>query len=183
MLSTAAVRILSLPKEAVSLTDMFMKATWSARSWVPVPPIRSRGWRMVSLVVVVTLWLSSAASDVTAHHSGHRMSGPSAKCGFIDGDNLRDRRHLTDFCAGAALTNVRIRSASATRERLWIEAPPEVGLELQEEARSTAALLKQWLVSWKETTGYRTASVTLMRGHAEVARIQTTMDGEVVVIP
>lgn len=130
----------------------------------------------------VVLLLSSVPSGVAAHHSGHRMAVPSAKCGFIDGEDLRDRRHLTDFCAWVS-TDLRIRSASAMREQLWIEAPPEVAFSLREDGRTTAALLRAWLEQWQKTTGYRTASVTLVRDHAGVARIQTTMKGDVLVIP
>jgi len=69
------------------------------------------------------------------------------------------------------------------RDQLWIEAPPEVAFSVREDRRTAAALLRQWLEHWKKTTGYRTASVTLVRDHAEVVKIQTTMGGDVVVIP
>ena len=126
--------------------------------------------------------LCSVPSGVAAHHSGHRLTVPSTKCGFIDGEDLRDRRHLTDFCARSVSTDVQIRSASATRERLWIEAPSDVVVSLREDPRTTAALLRQWLEQWKRTTGYRTATVVLTRGHAAVASIRTTMGDDVVIV-
>jgi len=141
------------------------------------------GRRHVSCAAAVALLLSSVPAGVAAHHSGHRMSVPSTKCGFIDGEDLRDRRHLADFCARWVSTDLQIRSASALRERLWIEAPPEVAFSLREDRRSAAGILKEWLEQWKQATGYQTASVTLVRDHREVARIQTTMTGEVIVIP
>jgi hypothetical protein len=126
--------------------------------------------------------LCLSASGIDAHHGGHMLSVPSPRCGWIDGEDFRDRRHLTDFCARWVSTELRIAGASAIREHLWIEAPPELASTLREDDRATAALLRHWLDHWRKTTGYATASVTLVRSHVEFARIQTTMTGDVVVI-
>jgi hypothetical protein len=77
---------------------------------------------------------------------------------------------------------LRISSASAMRETLWIEASPELVSVLREHDRTMAALLRDWLERWRKTTGYKTASVTLLSQHVEFARIQTTMTGDVVMI-
>lgn len=153
--------------------DVYTERSCAARTWQR---------RVFSRVAAIALLLA-VPCGVAAHHGGHRMSVPSAKCGFIDGEDLRDRRHLADFCARWVPTDLQVRSASALRERLWIEAPAEVAFSLRYDSRSTTALLKEWLEHWKKTTGYETASVALVRDHREVARIQTTMKGDVVVIP
>ena len=143
---------------------------------------RAGDWRRaVSRVALVAL-LCSAPSGVAAHHGGHRLSVPSPKCGFIDGEDLRDRRHLADFCARWVPADLQVRSASAIREQLWIEAPPEIVFSLRTDGPPTAVLLKEWLNHWKKTTGYETASVALWRDHREVARIHTTMQGDVIVV-
>ncbi len=90
---------------------------------------------------------------------------------------------MADFCGRWVSTEWQIRTASAMRERLWIEAPPDILFSLREDGRSAAALLKEWLAHWRTTTGYATASVALVHDHREVARIQTTMTGDVVVVP
>ena len=77
---------------------------------------------------------------------------------------------------------LRISGASADRERLWIEAPTNLASTLRDDDRTTAALLREWLDHWRQTTGYTNASVVLVRGHIEFARIQTTMAGDVVMI-
>ena len=107
---------------------------------------------------------------------------PSPRCGWIDGESVRDRRNLADFCADWIPAQLRISSASADRESLWIEASPELESVLRDENRTMAALLRNWLEHWRKTTGYKTASVILVSQHIEFARIQTTMTGDVVVI-
>jgi hypothetical protein len=77
---------------------------------------------------------------------------------------------------------LRISGASADRERLWIEASSDVAFTLRHNDRTTATLLREWLEHWRQTTGYKTASVVLVRQHIEFARIQTTMAGDVVMI-
>jgi hypothetical protein len=77
---------------------------------------------------------------------------------------------------------LRISGASADRDRLWIEAPADLASTLRDNDRTTAALLRDWLKHWRQTTGYTSASVVLVRQHIEFARIQTTMAGDVVEI-
>ena len=143
---------------------------------------RAADARRTVLRALVVALICSAPSAVAAHHGGHRLSVPSAKCGFIDGEDLRDRRNLADFCARWVPADLQVRSASAIREQLWIEAPPEIAFGLRKDGLPTTALLKGWLDHWKKTTGYGTASVALWRDHREVARIQTTMQGDVIVM-
>lgn len=133
-----------------------------------------------ALGLLVALW--SASSTASAHHADHRLSESSPKCGWIEGEDLRDRRNLADFCTQWMLAELRIRGASADRERLWIEAPADLASTLRESDRTTAALLREWLQHWRQTTGYSSASVVLVRQHLEFARIQTTMAGDVVMI-
>lgn len=133
-----------------------------------------------ALGLLVALW--SASSTASAHHADHRLSEPSPRCGWIDGEDLRDRRNLADFCTQWMPAELRIRGASADRERLWIEAPGDLASTLRESDRTTAALLREWLQHWRQTTGYSSASVVLVRQHLEFARIQTTMAGDVVMI-
>jgi hypothetical protein len=137
----------------------------------------------LSLYVVASLVSLCAIPSVAwAHHGGHELSVPSPKCGWIEGESLRDRRNLADFCADSMPTQFRISSASAIWETLWIEASPELVSMLRDDNRTTAALLRAWLEHWRKTTGYSTASVILVRQHIEFARIQTTMRGDVVMI-
>lgn len=129
--------------------------------------------------LVCLIALPFAAS---AHHAGHRLSIPSPSCGWIDGEDVLDRRNLADFCARWMPEDLGIRSASAERERLWVEPSPEFADSLKEDDRTTAAVLSRWLESWRKATGYTTASVILVRHHIEFARIQTTAKGDVVII-
>ena len=130
--------------------------------------------------LLVALW--STSFTASAHHADHRLSEPSPKCGWIEGEDLRDRRNLADFCARWMPAELRVSGASADRERLWIEAPADLASTLRENDRTTAALLREWLQHWRQTTGYTSASVVLVRQHIEFARIQTTMTGDVVMI-
>jgi hypothetical protein len=53
---------------------------------------------------------------------------------------------------------------------------------LRDDRRSTAALLHDWLKHWREISGYKTATVALTRNHLAIAKIYSTMSGDVVVI-
>jgi hypothetical protein len=130
--------------------------------------------------LLVALW--STSSTASAHHADHRLSEPAPKCGWIEGEDLHDRRNLANFCTLWMPAELRISGASADRERLWIEAPADLAATLRESDRTTAALLREWLQHWRQTTGYTSASVVLVRQHIEFARIQTTMAGDVVMI-
>jgi hypothetical protein len=118
---------------------------------------------------------------VHAHHSGQELAIPSAKCGWIEAENLRDRSNLSEFCAQWIPGEFRIRSVAAARERLWVETPPELAMALRGEV-ATARLLQKWLEEWRKISGYTTASVALLRNHVEFARVHTTMVGDVVTL-
>lgn len=133
-------------------------------------------------VAAVILCIYTSPSAVHAHHVGHELSVASPRCGWIDGDDLRDRRNLSEFCTRWVPAAFRIRSASAMKERLWLEAPTDLISGLRGDERSTAALLRNWLEHWRKITGYKTASVILLRGHVEFAKVQTTMAGDAISI-
>jgi hypothetical protein len=142
--------------------------------------VDTRGDSKTLFVGALLLLLCIMASPVRAHHGGHQLSEPSPACGWIDGQSLRDRRNLTDFCARWMPAELRISGASANRDSLWIETPPDLVSLLRADDRTTTALLREWLEHWRKTTGYNTASVVLLRNHVEFARIQTTMAGDVI---
>lgn len=134
--------------------------------------------RVVGILMVVGLCAVPVASR--AHHAGHGLSVPSARCGWVEGDDMRDRRLAAEFCGRWMDSELGIAGASAIGERLWIEAPPRLKSALREDDRQTAALLSNWLQHWRETTGYKNATVILVASHIEFARIQATMAGDVV---
>jgi hypothetical protein len=118
-----------------------------------------------------------------AHHDHHDIHIRSLTCGWIEGDNLRDIRNLTDFCGRSVPATFRIASAAATRERLWIEAPADVISALRVDGPATAdALLREWLRQWKRISGYPAASVVLMYRHAEVGSARTTIGGDAIIV-
>jgi hypothetical protein len=141
---------------------------------------RERRAAVCAVGLLVAVW--STSSIASAHHADHRLSEPSTKCGWIDGPDLRDRRNLANFCTRWMPAELRISGASADGERLWIEASKDLTSTLRDSDRTTAALLREWLERWRQTTGYTSASVVLVRQHIEFARIQTTMAGDVVTI-
>ena len=126
--------------------------------------------------------LSVLSSAVSAHHAADRLSAPSGKCGWTEGDSLRDRSNLTEFCARWVPGELRISSAAADRERLSIEAPRDLALVLKSDDRSTSALLREWLRAWRQISGFPTVEVRLLREHVEIAKAYTTMTGDVVTV-
>ena len=137
---------------------------------------------LLPTVGLVVLGLGGATAALQAHHAGHALSVPSRTCGWVDGDNLRDRRLAADFCGRWIEGELGIAGASAIGERLWIEAPPTLRSALREDNRHTAALLTNWLQHWRQTSGYKTATVILVSRHVEFARVESTMKGDVVVL-
>jgi hypothetical protein len=117
---------------------------------------------------------------VPVHHSGQEMAVMSPRCGYTEGENLRDRRHLDDFCERSVPAGLRIRGAGAVGEHLWIEAPADLALTLRADDQTAKALLREWLAEWRKVTGYRNATVTLLHGHVEFARAQATMTGDAI---
>jgi hypothetical protein len=136
--------------------------------------------RVVLLLSLIALPLLPSA--VSAHHAADRLSAPSPKCGWTEGDSLRDRSNLTEFCARWVPGELRIASAAADRERLSIEAPRELALVLKTDDRSTSALLREWLRAWRQISGFPTVEVRLLREHVEIAKAYTTMAGDVVTL-
>jgi len=137
---------------------------------------------VLATVGLVVLGLSGAPAAVQAHHAGHALSVSSPRCGWVEGDNLRDRRLAAEFCGRWIESELGIAGASAIGERLWIEAPPTLRSALREDNRHAAALLTNWLQHWRQVSGYKAATVILMARHVEFARVQSTMKGDVVVL-
>ena len=137
---------------------------------------------VLATVGLVLLGLGGATAAVQAHHAGHALSVSSPRCGWIEGDNLRDRRLAAEFCGRWIESELGIAGASAIGERLWIEAPPTLRSALREDHRHTAALLTNWLQRWRQISGYKAATVILVSGHVEFARVESTMKGDVVVL-
>jgi hypothetical protein len=137
---------------------------------------------IVTRVAAAAAAVHVLALPVSAHHGDHGLSELSPQCGWIEADNLRDRRNLADFCERSVSGELHIRSAGAAGEQLWIEAPPALVSSLRAGDRSTAALVRTWLREWRAVSGYTTAAVSLMRGHVEYAAVRTTMTGDVVTL-
>jgi hypothetical protein len=132
--------------------------------------------------LVIAAVVCGLAPAAHAHHGSHMLSVRSARCGWIEGDSLRDRSNLSEFCAQSIPARLRIRSATAVRERLWIEAAPDLAATLRGDKGSTTALLRTWLKQWRATSGYTAGTVSLLWNHAEFATVETTMTGEFVTI-
>lgn len=129
-----------------------------------------------SLIVLASLSLNAR------HHATLDVSTRLPKCGWIEGGGVRDVDNLSRFCSRFVPAGYQIIGAGARREHLWIETRVELAAALLGDDQTTRTLLKEWLERWKTLTGYRTASVTLMRNHREVAKAETTMRGDVVTI-
>ena len=142
----------------------------------------SRFRRGLAGMTVLALWAGVSPAPVSAHHAGHTLSVPSATCGWVEGDDLRDRRLAAEFCGRWIDGELGIAGASAIGERLWIEAQPTLESTLREDDRHTAALLTHWLRHWRESTGSKNASIILVSNHIEFAKIEATMAGDVVKI-
>ena len=130
-------------------------------------------WFAVTAIVLST-------SSVDAHHSVSGVPILSLKCGWIEGESVRDVRWLADFCAQSVPPALQIISATADRERLWIEASPQLVARVRADDEASHALLRGWLEQWRRLTGYRTVSVSIFRGHVDIAIAKTTMSGDVI---
>ena len=118
-----------------------------------------------------------------AHHDHHDIHIRSVTCGWIEGDDLRDIRNLSDFCRRSVPATFRIASAAATREQLWIEAPADVVAAMRIDGpAATRTLLQEWLQQWKRISRYPAASVVLMYRHAEVGSAQSTVRGDTITV-
>jgi hypothetical protein len=119
---------------------------------------------------------------VHGHHTAARMSVPAPGCGWAEGDSLRDRNNLFEFCQRWIPPRLGIRMAAADHEVVQIEASPALVAALKDDNRSVSALLRDWLQHWRAVSGYKSASVVLMRNHMEIAKVYTTMSGDVVAL-
>jgi hypothetical protein len=129
--------------------------------------------------VIVSLWVLALATTLRAgHHEHDTVSVAAPRCGWIEGANVRDISNVSEFCAHWVPSGFQIPTVTATRERLWIETPPGLAASLRSDDRTTRELLADWLTRWRTITGYRTASVTLLRRHVEIAKAETTMSGD-----
>jgi hypothetical protein len=117
---------------------------------------------------------------IHGHHTAIRLSIPVPGCGWGEGDSLRDRKNLSEFCQRWIPARLGIRMAAADHEIVRIEASPELVVALRDDSDSAAALLRDWLQHWRGISGYRTASIVLMRNHTEIAKVYSTMSGDVV---
>jgi hypothetical protein len=119
---------------------------------------------------------------VRAHHTAMNLSVPAPGCGWAEGDSLRDRNNLSEFCQRWVPPRLGIRMAAADHEVVEIEASPALVAALHDDNRTVAALLRDWLQHWRKVSGYKTASIVLTRNHVEIAKIYTTMSGDVVAV-
>jgi hypothetical protein len=126
-------------------------------------------------------WVSAPVT-VRAHHTALNLSVPAPGCGWAEGDSLRDRSTLLAFCQRWVPPGLGIRMASADHETVQIEASPALVAALRDDSRSVSGLLRDWLRHWREVSGYRTAAIVLTRNHIEIAKIYTTMSGDVVAV-
>jgi hypothetical protein len=135
---------------------------------------------VIALAAVVVF--QGALVPAYAHHTGGRMSVPTPGCGWAEGDSLRDRSNLSRFCQQSIPTRLDIRMAAADHEVVQIEASPALVAALHDERGSVAALMRGWLDQWRALSGYRSASIALTRNHLELAKVYTTMSGDVVIV-
>ena len=131
---------------------------------------------------LVALLLAVTTSVVQAHHQSWGAVTKSARCGWLEGDNVRDVTNLTTFCSRWVPAILHVRGVTAHREYLWIDASPELAAALLDNDATTEAILKDWLGKWRAITASRTAFVSVLRGHVEIARAGTAMSGDFVTI-
>jgi hypothetical protein len=144
---------------------------------------RGRSWFRVAVGVLITVvWLQPFGVPVLGHHTATGLSVAAPKCGWTEGESLRDRRNLSEFCQRWMPAHLRIPGAAASAERLVIEASPELASAIRDDSRSTGAVLHSWLGRWRAISGYKFAAIVLERNHVEIAKIYSTMSGDVVSI-
>lgn len=139
---------------------------------------------MHRVVACAAIGIAVACGPVTvrAHHTAMNLSVPAPGCGWAEGDSLRDRNNLSEFCQRWVPPRLGIRMAAADHEVVQIEASPALVAALHDDTRSVAALMRDWLEHWRKLSGYKTASIVLTRNHVEIAKIYTTMSGDVVAL-
>jgi hypothetical protein len=144
--------------------------------------IARRLTRWVFVFAAVGIVWAHGQVTVRAHHTAMNLSVPAPGCGWAEGDSLRDRNNLSEFCQRWVPPRLGIRMAAADHEVIQIEASPALVAALHDDNRSVAALLRNWLQHWRTLSGYKTASIVLTRNHVEIAKIYTTMSGDVVAL-
>ena len=137
--------------------------------------------RFGALAAVGIVWVHGEVT-VRAHHTAMNLSVPVPGCGWAEGDSLRDRNNLSEFCQRWVPSRLGIRMAAADHEVVEIDASPALVAALHDDNRAVAALLRDWLQRWRAVSGYKSASIRLMRNHIEIARIYSTMSGDVVAL-
>ncbi len=136
---------------------------------------------LVAFAAIGIVWTHGQVT-VRAHHTAMNLSVPAPGCGWAEGDSLRDRNNLSEFCQRWVPPRLGIRMAAADHEVVQIEASPALVSALHDDNRSVAALLRDWLQHWRRLSGYKTASIVLTRNHVEIAKIYATMSGDVVTV-
>jgi hypothetical protein len=150
----------------------------SCANFTVVGPLKP--W-VVAFAAIGLVWGYGQAT-VRAHHTAMNLSVPAPGCGWAEGDSLRDRSNLSEFCQRWVPPRLGIRMAAADHEVVQIEASPALVASLRDDNRAVAALLRDWLQHWRKLSGYRSASIVLTRNHVEIAKIYTTMSGDVVAV-
>lgn len=106
-----------------------------------------------------------------AHHSRSGVPVKSAKCGWLQGESVRDLRNVSDFCAAFAADETAVRGAVSDRERLWLDATPGFAADVltgEPEARMRVA---RWLAEWRRISGYDRASIAIVANHVDVVTV------------
>jgi hypothetical protein len=173
----------AIAKEHESSASMAM--LWTCRpprSVVVAPHVHYPWHTRGGMKFLILVLLSVIASVGEAHHSMSGVPVKSAKCGWLEGESLRDVRNVTDFCAQSIGSGTRINSVTSDRERLWIEAPPQLAADVRSGESAARQRLGVWLKDWRRITGLRTASVSLVVNHVDVVKAETTMSGDVISI-
>ena len=137
-----------------------------------MPRIDLVGTRRAAKVLVLCV-LVGVPPVCEAHHTMTGVPVRSAKCGWLQGDSLRDLRNLSDFCANVVAGRTYIGGVASHRERLWIEAPPEFAADVRTGERAAQQRLASWLAAWRRISGYRHASVAIVTNHVDVVTVVT----------
>lgn len=106
-----------------------------------------------------------------AHHSRAGVPVKSAKCGWLQGESVRDLRNVADFCAAFAADDTAVRAAVSDRERLWIEATPGFAADVRTGERDAQMRLARWLAEWQRISGYDRASIAIVANHVDVVTV------------
>src|SRR5262245_45920368 len=81
-------------------------------------------------------------APVQGHHTPNGLSVPVPGCGWAEGDNLRDRKNLSEFCQRWIPARLGIRMAAADHELVELEASPTLIAALRDDGGGVSALLR-----------------------------------------